>query len=321
MDLWLGFPGDGALSFRRTAGLLGFLRCGWSGTLGLVKYVDLHMHSTASDGTLTPAQVVRAAAEAGLSAIALTDHDTVAGCPEAAATAKDLGLDFLPGIEISCEFPRPGTMHLLGYGVDPASPHLHALTRRLIDGRNNRNKIILDLLKKAGIEVTEEELLAEAAGATVGRPHLARILVRKGHAADHNDAFKRYLGQSGQFYVDKETTTSRQAIAMIHDAGGLAVLAHPVQLRRTNYAQLQTVVKSLVDQGLDGLEVLHADHRESLIDHFQELAAKYRLIPTGGSDFHGASKPHIKLGRAGRRRVPREVYEQLLERIAGRKRS
>lgn len=281
-------------------------------------FVDLHMHSTASDGTLTPRQLVAEVAKAGLSAMALTDHDTISGCEEAAAAAAEAGIDFLPGIEISCEFPRPGTMHLLGYGVDMASPALKDLTRRLIEGRTRRNTTIVRLLAEAGIDVTEDELLAEAKGGTVGRPHLAAILVRKGFCSTVQDAFNRYLGQGGRFYIDKETTTSRQAIDLIHQAGGLAVLAHPAQLRRENNAQLMTVIKSLADQGLDGIEVIHSDHRESLIDHLTELARKLGMVTTGGSDFHGDSKPHIRLGHAGRRRIPRDMYDRLLARVKHR---
>lgn len=282
-------------------------------------FVDLHMHSTASDGSLPPEELVRQVKLAGLSAMALTDHDTVAGCALAAATAAAEGLDFLPGIEISCEFPRPGTMHLLGYGVDIHSPALHELTRRLIAGRTGRNARMIELLQSAGIDVTEEELLAEAGGGTVGRPHLAAILVRRGFVSSVREAFNLYLGQGGRFYVDKETTTSRQAIAMIHSAGGVAVLAHPSQLRRENHAQLMTVIKSLADQGLDGIEVIHSDHRESLIDHLSDLARRLGLLATGGSDFHGSSKPYITLGRAGRRRIPREVFDAVRQGIAKRR--
>jgi predicted metal-dependent phosphoesterase TrpH len=132
------------------------------------------------------------------------------------------------------------------------------------------------------------------------------------------EAFNLYLGQGGKFYVDKETTSSRQAIEMIHAAGGVAVLAHPFQLRRENNAQLLTVIKSLADQGLDGIEVIHSDHRDSLIDHLTEVAGRMNLITTGGSDFHGASKPHIHLGRAGNRRIPRELYDNLLLRLQRR---
>lgn len=279
------------------------------------QFVDLHLHSTASDGTLSPESLVREVVRAGLSAMALTDHDTVAGCEAAAAAAAAEGVDFLPGIEISCEFPRPGTLHLLGYGVDPQSPALHRLTRRLIEGRERRNRRLLELLNDAGIDVTHDELLAESGGGTVGRPHLAALLVKKGVVSTVQEAFNRYLGQGGRFYVDKETTSARQAIDLIHEAGGLAVLAHPAQLRRENHAQLMTVIKSLTDMGLDGLEVIHSDHRESLIDHLSDVARRLGLLITGGSDFHGSSKPHIRVGYAGRRRIPRELFDRLLDRL------
>lgn len=282
-------------------------------------FVDLHLHSTASDGTLSPRDLVAEVARAGLTALALTDHDTVAGCLAASEAAAEAGIDFLPGIEISCEFPRPGTLHLLGYGVDPHAPALHELTRRLREGRQRRNRRLVELLREAGVDITEDELLAEAAGGTVGRPHLAALLVRKGVVDTVQQAFNRYLGQGGRFYVDKETTSAGRAIELIHAAGGLAVLAHPAQLRRDNHAQLMTVIKSLADQGLDGIEVIHSDHRESLIDFLSDVARRLGLLTTGGSDFHGSSKPHIRVGFAGRRRIPRELFDQLLQRLRQRR--
>lgn len=260
--------------------------------------------------------MVRGAKEAGLSAIALTDHDTIGGCAEGLRTAQEVGIDFICGIEISCEFPRPGTMHLLGYGVEPHSPVLKELTRRLIEGRTTRNEKMVSLMRSEGIDVTLEELLAEAKGGTVGRPHLAAILVRKGYCGTVQEAFDRYLGQGGKFYQDKETTSSRQAIEMVHQSGGIAVLAHPVQLRRENDAALEIVIKTLVDQGLDGLEVIHSDHDDRMVGVLGAIARKYGLVPTGGSDFHGRSKPNISLGWAGGRRIGRDMYEGVVSRIA-----
>lgn len=256
-----------------------------------------------------------AAQEAGLSALALTDHDSIKGCARAGEAAKGVGLDFLPGIEISCEFPRPGTLHLLGYGVDPESPQLHELTRRLIEGRETRNSKLVQLFQEEGMDVSLDELLAEAKGGTVGRPHLAAILLRKGYVSSRQEAFDKYLGQGGKFYTDKETTTPRQAIDLVHQAGGIAVLAHPTQLRQANSSQLETTLKGLVDVGLDGIEVLHSDHSDSDVEHFEVLARRYDLVPTGGSDFHGAQKPSIILGQAGSRKVPRSMYEGLIRRM------
>lgn len=280
-----------------------------------MSYVDLHMHSTASDGTTPPQDLPRLAREAGLSAIALTDHDTIGGCAAAQTAARELGIDFLCGIEISCEFPRPGTLHLLGYGVDPTSTVLHDLTRRLIEGRETRNEKMVALLREAGIDVTLGEVLAEADGGTVGRPHLARILVKKGYVTTTQQAFDLYLGQGGKFYVDKETTSSRQAIEMIHSAGGIAVLAHPVQLKRELPPQLETVIKSLADQGLDGIEAIHSDHNDSYVEYLFGLAKRWGMIATGGSDFHANNKAHIRMGLAGNRRIPRELYEGVLKRL------
>jgi predicted metal-dependent phosphoesterase TrpH len=279
-------------------------------------FIDLHSHSTASDGTFPPREVVRLAHRAGLSALALTDHDTVAGCAEAADEAKKLGIDFLCGIEISAEYPKPGTLHLLGYGVDPTNDDLANLMKRLIEGRTARNKQIVAALNEQGVTITLEEVLAQANGGTVGRPHIAAILVRKGYVSSTQQAFDKYLGQGGKVYFDKEVVTAKRAIQMIHGAGGVSVCAHPVQLKKENDAQLETAIKELVDYGLQGIEVIHSDHDEATIEKLSAFADKYKLVKTGGSDFHGANKPHIELGKAGKRKIPRMLFEQLQERIA-----
>ena len=279
------------------------------------RFVDLHCHSTASDGTLPPREVVQLAAAAGLSALALTDHDTVAGVPEAAAAAAELGIDFLPGIEISASYPRPGTMHLLGYGIDPASPQLHAFTAELQASRHERNLKIVDLLRQKGIAITFDEVREVAGEGVIGRPHFAKILIDKGYCKTPAACFNKYLGQGGSAYVDKEQFTPFGAIALIHAAGGLVSLAHPKQLRKENDAQLVGEIKGLADAGLDALEVIHSDHRESFVAHLSDLADRFGLLKTGGSDFHGSNKAHISLGKAGIRRVPRVFYETVVERL------
>jgi predicted metal-dependent phosphoesterase TrpH len=281
-------------------------------------FVDLHTHSTASDGTLAPADVVREAQQAGLSALALTDHDTVAGIREAADEAKKLGIDFLTGIEISCQYPRPGTMHLLGYGIDPTSRVLHETMRRLVEARDERNWKVVDALQQQGVTITPDEVRAVSGGGVIGRPHIAQVLLTKGYVSSVREAFKQYLGQGGSAFFDKEMFTPRQAIELVCDSGGIAVLAHPVQLRKENFAQLTNTIKDLADLGLGGVEVIHSDHRESLIHELAELADRFGLLKTGGSDFHGANKPHIKLGFAGTRRIPRECYDQLVGRLHAR---
>ena len=279
------------------------------------RYVDLHCHSTASDGTLAPTEVVRLAKQSNLTALALTDHDTVAGCPEAAGEARRLGVDFLCGIEISAEFPHPGTMHILGYGVDPQNPALKSLTEELLAGRDNRNPRMVAKLNEMGVAVTMKEWEDEAKGSVLGRPHLAAILVRKGYVSSIKQAFDKYLGQGAPAYFDKERLTPRQAIERIGQSGGVAVLAHPIQLRTENDAQLERVVKDLVDLGLAGIEIIHSDHDDAWVSKCTALADRFRLIKTGGSDFHGTNKKDIALGVARGRRVPRELFDALVARV------
>ncbi|HSU65382.1 MAG TPA: PHP domain-containing protein [Tepidisphaeraceae bacterium] len=284
-----------------------------------MQFVDLHCHSTASDGTLPPSEVVALALRNGLSALALTDHDTIGGVREAADAAKAAGIDFLPGIEISCDVPKPATMHLLGYGVDPHSPILLDLTNRLIEGRNDRNPRIIHRLNELGVKITLEELEAQANGGVIGRPHIAAILLRKGYVSSIKNAFDKYLAPGGSAYFDKERVSPKQAIEMVRQSGGLPVLAHPSQLRTENDAQLERTIKDLADLGLAGIEVIHSDNNDAMVEKYSKLADKYGLLKTGGSDFHGTNKKDIYLGTANGRRIPREFFDALLDRLsAGR---
>ncbi|NNM84561.1 MAG: PHP domain-containing protein [Phycisphaerales bacterium] len=281
--------------------------------------VDLHTHSTASDGTLTPTQLVEAAARSGLVGLAITDHDTGNGLVEAGAAADALKLRFVPGIEISAEFPQPGTMHILGHFIDPLSPALHDMSRILLEGRNQRNPKIVARLNELGCPITLEDVIAIARAGVpqgepfvVGRPHIARALVEARCVKSMKEAFDQYLGTTGKAYFDKERLTPRQAIECIHKAGGLATLAHPVQLRLSNHAELQTVISKLKDIGLDGIEVWHSDHGPQDSKLLLEFARRYDLVCTGGSDFHGGNKPDVQLV-SGRNNVsvPVEVLDNL----------
>jgi predicted metal-dependent phosphoesterase TrpH len=278
-----------------------------------LSYVDLHCHSTASDGTLPPAEVVRLARRNGLTGLALTDHDTVAGNAEAAAEAASLKIDFLPGIEISAEMPDPGTLHLLGYGIDPESPSLKNLTTELLAGRDDRNPRMVKKLNDLGIAVTMKEWEDESKGVVLGRPHLAAILMRKGYVTSIKQAFDKYLAPGGTAYVDKERLPSSTAIDRIRQAGGVCVLAHAAQLRTDNDGQLNLIVKNLVDQGLAGIEVFHSDHDDAWVRKTLDLARTYNLLKTGGSDFHGSSKKDIDLGLARDRRIPRDLFDTLVD--------
>jgi predicted metal-dependent phosphoesterase TrpH len=275
-------------------------------------FVDLHCHSTASDGTLSPSEVVRLAARSQLCGLALTDHDTIGGIAEAAAEAEKLSISFLPGIEISCEYPQPGTMHLLGYGVDPSSAVLKDLTTQLLAARDDRNPRIVRRLNELGVHITMDEVEQEARGNVVGRPHIAAILHRKGYVSSIKQAFDKYLGNGGLAYFDKERLPRERAMQLVIESGGLPVLAHPVQLRTTNDAQLERVIKDLKDAGLAGLEVIHSDHDAALVEKYGALARQYGLLPTGGSDFHGTNKKNIELGIANGRRIPREWMDALV---------
>src|SRR5262245_6699419 len=242
-----------------------------------MSYIDLHCHSTASDGTLAPAKVAQLAKDSGLTALALTDHDTVAGVEEAAREAKKLGIDFIAGIEISAEYPHPGTMHILGYGVDPNNESLKSLTDTLIAGRDNRNPRIVAKLNELGVRVSMKEWEDEAKGAVLGRPQLAAILMRKGYVSNIKDAFNKYIGQGAPAYFDKERLTPQEAIARIHSAGGLPVLAHPTQLRKENFAQIENEIKNLLDLGLVGIEVIHSDFDGATVEFLTKLADRMKL--------------------------------------------
>jgi predicted metal-dependent phosphoesterase TrpH len=278
-------------------------------------YIDLHCHSTASDGQLAPAEVVKLAISSGLSALALTDHDTVDGIAEATSAAKEAELDFLAGIEISCEYPHPGTMHLLGYGVRANSPVLRDLTKTLLAGRDNRNPKIINKLRELGVAITMEEVENEAGGNVLGRPHIAAILMRKGYVSSIKLAFEKYLAPGGLAYFDKERLSAKQAIGMVLECEGIPVLAHPAQLRTENSAQLDRIVKDLLDIGLAGLEVIHSDHDEAKVSQYTQLADRYNLLKTGGSDFHGKAVKDIELGWARGRRIPREFFDALVQRL------
>jgi predicted metal-dependent phosphoesterase TrpH len=283
------------------------------------RWIDLHCHSTASDGTLAPQEVVRLAVRNGLSALSLTDHDTIAGTAEAASEAARVGIDFIPGIEISATFPSPGTLHILGYGVDPQSPVLQELTRQLLEGRDTRNPRIVARLRELGIAISMEEVEQEAGGNVVGRPHIAAILMRKGYVSSIKEAFNKYLAEGGLAYFDKERLAPQRALELIDRSGGLAVLAHPVQLRCENDSQLEGRVKDLVDLGLAGIEVIHSDHDAAWVGRCTCLAERYSLLKTGGSDFHGRNKAAIDLGTANGRRIPREFFDELVAKIHSRR--
>jgi hypothetical protein len=290
-------------------------------------FCDLHLHSTASDGTTPPDRLAAEARAAGVAAIALTDHDTTVGLPACAEACRHADVAFVPGIEISADpsavlppgasgqedEPPWGTLHLLGLFIDPASEGLAAIRRKMTDARAQRNPAIIERLQQLGLRIdyVEVEALAAEQGTTIiGRPHIAQVMLRKGYVKSVQDAFRRYIGQGAAAYVRRDRLDPQHAIDAIHGAGGLAGLAHPVQLKCRDDEQLERYVRGLAAMGLDALEVWHSDHRPADIELLTHLADRLDLAVTGGSDYHGQRKA-IALGS---QRVPMSVYEALHER-------
>jgi predicted metal-dependent phosphoesterase TrpH len=284
-------------------------------------FCDLHTHSTASDGTLAPGALGALAASVGVAAIALTDHDTTRGLAACAEGCRRAGVAFVPGIELSAdaaalrppvpEGEKTGTLHILGLFVRHDDPLLQEIHERLLLARQERNPQIIRNLQGLGVKIEYEEVLALAAASDtriVGRPHIAQVMVKKGYARSVQDAFARYIGEGKAAYTRKDTLPPRQAVEAIHHAGGLAVLAHPVQLRCRDHDELVHCVTRLKALGLDGVETRHPDHTAAETEQYHRLARKLGLLVSGGSDFHGDRKP-VKLGSQA---VPAEVYEALL---------
>ncbi|MBN2720545.1 MAG: PHP domain-containing protein, partial [Proteobacteria bacterium] len=245
--------------------------------------IDLHTHSTASDGKLAPAELVREAARVGIEVLALTDHDTLSGLAEAAEEASRLGLEFIPGVEISAEF-SPGTLHMLGYFVDPADAELEQALSWLRGGRDDRNRLILERLAELGCPLDLAEVAGLAGGESVGRPHIARAMINHGYVSSFQEAFDRYLGKGAAAYVDRAKMTPERAIASILKADGIPVLAHPQTLALERDA-VEKLVESLASLGLAGLEAYYYSHSEEETAFYISLARKLGLAVTAGSDF------------------------------------
>ncbi|QRK07843.1 PHP domain-containing protein [Archangium violaceum] len=243
--------------------------------------IDLHSHTTASDGQHSPAELLALAASAGVTVLAVTDHDTVAGLGEAEEAARAHGIELVPGIELSA-FVLRREVHILGHFVRPDFPELASYAARLRVEREQRMERMVEGLRKMGFPVRMEEVRAIAGSAQLGRPHLARLLVERGWCLDVKDAFDRFLGAGKAAWVDRFKLEGAEAIRLIHRAGGTATLAHPGSSKVERYELLQ-----LAKAGLDGMEALHADHNPSVQEKYLRFAKEFDLVPTGGSDFHG----------------------------------
>jgi len=277
-------------------------------------YIDLHTHSTCSDGLLSPAALVDLAARRGLAAIALTDHDTVAGLPEAIAHGRESGVEVIPGIEIGAEALRL-SLHILGYGFNQKHPGLLAFIARLQQAREARNRSMIEKLATLGIRMPYEQLTAMA-GDQAGRPHFARLLVKHGHAADSQDAFSRFLKRGAPAFIAQVKPTAEEAITRINEAGGLAVIAHPGS-SDPGLEKIPGIIPTLKEYGLAGMEIFYPTHSKKIIRLLQGLAEQYGLLPTGGTDYHGDSHSLTPLGgNAKTIRIPLSVLAGLKTRLA-----
>ena len=255
--------------------------------------VDLHTHSTASDGQYTPSQLVRLAAARGLEALALTDHDTLDGLEEAVESGRRAGLRVLRGVELGAKEYR--SLHILGYGFTPGAPGLGALCARMREGRDERKYRIADYLREKGITVSLTEVEELAGGNVIGRPHFAQAMVRRGYVTSIREAFSRYLDTEEYQRIEREKSDARSCLEAIKSAGGKTALAHPCQLGYTD-ERLEALVRRLTDDGLDALECFYPQHTPEQQARYVCMAEKYGLHITGGSDFHGeAVKPDIQL--------------------------
>ncbi len=276
-----------------------------------MKYVDLHLHTTASDGVMSPSGIVRYAKTRNLQAIAVTDHDTIEGLEEAMAEGKTIDFEVIPGIEISAEY-SPGSMHLLGYFLDIRHPLLIEKLKYLQEARAARNPRIVENLNRLGVKITYEDVVRASGGGQVGRPHFAQVLLDKGYVRSIQDAFERFLKKGAPAYADKFRFRPNDAIKLINEAGGVAVLAHPNTLGMNGNAGFEALLLQLVREGLGGIEVYYPEHSPSDVARYKFVAEKFGLVMTGGTDYHGIEGNELEIGIGrGNMRLPYSIVEQL----------
>ena len=257
-----------------------------------MREIDLHVHTTASDGTERPRETVEIAKANGIKAIAITDHDTVLGCREAMAAGEELGIEVVPGIEFGTKYGI--AVHMLGYYLDLDAPALTKMTRSIVEDRDQRNEKTVRLMQENGIDVTYAQL-KERFGEVIGRPHFAHVLMEAGLAEDVQDAFTRLLGKGMKYHQYRHTLEIHEVIECIVNSGGVAVLAHPFQYKK-NDEELRELIEHCMQFGLKGMECRYSGYSPEQTSYLEALAEEYGLVKTGGSDFHGENKPRIKLG-------------------------
>ena len=278
-----------------------------------MKKIDLHTHSLCSDGAQTPADVVRTASQAGLSAIALSDHDCIAGVQEAMDTGNALGVEVIPAVELSAQSDTE--LHILGYFVDIHNKKLQDTMRYALQVRDERQEETCRKLNEQGFDITMEEARAEAHGNPVlCRAHFAQIMVRKGYAESVKDAFNRFLSVGCYAYSNRQALTATEAVTLIREAGGIAVAAHLHLIKKPD-DELREYLKALIPYGLDGVEGYYTDYTPDMEQRYRAMAKELGLVISGGTDYHGANKPHIAIGKGkGNLEIPYSVLEGLRKR-------
>ncbi len=282
--------------------------------------IDLHIHSTASDGTFSPKEIIALAEKLNIAAIAITDHDTIDGSKEAFATDIPSGLKLLTGVEVSAAPPQPffcsGSFHVLGYSIRLDDPLLNQTLSEMQSARENRNPAIIKLLNNLGINVSIREVLELAGDGQAGRPHIARLMLGKGYVKSIDEAFNKYLAKGKPAYVDKQRIECSRIIEIIISAGGIPVLAHPALIELSNISRFEEMMIKLKDMGLKGIEAYYPEHSKEDTSYYLNLAKKYDLLVTGGTDFHGSLKPDINMGIGrGNFYAPYYLYENLIKQL------
>lgn len=274
------------------------------------RYIDLHTHSTASDGTFSPSALVAYGLKKGLKALALTDHDTTAGLEEALEAARGTSLELVPGIELSTTW-QGRDLHIVGLDIDYKNHYFQETLLEFQDSRNHRNEKIISLLQKEGITISKEDMEGAFPDSVWTRAHFGRFLMEHGWVGSMNEAFDRYLGDHAKCYVPREKITPAMAIRLIHEGDGIAVFAHPI-LCRLSEDRLESLTAQLARAGLDGIEAIYSTYRPQEEFFVRQLAKRHGLKCSGGSDFHGSNKPHIDLGVGkGNLRIPYSLLEIL----------
>ena len=280
--------------------------------------IDFHTHSTASDGSDSPSALLHAAVRQGLTAVALTDHDTVSGLAEFLDAARGQSIVAVPGVELSTMLYHK-EIHILGLFIDPASAALNAFLEAARENRNLRNRTMLEKLNAIGYEITLEELSLKARGESIGRPHVAEVLVEKGYFHDVQEAFDRCLKRGARAYTPRQLPPPAECIAAIHAAGGLAFWAHPVHGVRSERAMVRRFLKVLVPAGLDGIEAYYSIFTPAQSAMLEDMAREFQILRTGGTDYHGSVHAGIQLGTGcGVLNVPDELLDAIRRKLAER---